>query len=78
MRLIRREILKGINYYEWKLYSSREIVKIMKQIFKGHKVLYQNKIIHKDIKPKNILRSKGAYKIADFGFGRFGNDPRGD
>lgn len=34
---------------------------------RGYKILYENKIVHQDIKLENILIKKGNYKIADFG-----------
>lgn len=51
-----------------------EIIDILRQICEGFKILYQNKIIHRDVKPSNVLVSNGKYKIADFGFARFVND----
>jgi serine/threonine protein kinase len=34
-------------------------------------VLYNKKIIHRDMKPENILLNNGVVKIGDFGFARF-------
>ncbi len=33
--------------------------------------LYEHQIIHRDIKPDNILLHKGNFKLADLGFARF-------
>ncbi|MBA43028.1 MAG: hypothetical protein CMF62_03350 [Magnetococcales bacterium] len=42
------------------------------QIFEGLNYLHQNKIMHRDLKPKNILltNNKTCIKIADFGFAK--------
>tara|TARA_Y100000389_G_scaffold108468_1_gene105617 strand:+ start:894 stop:2054 length:1161 start_codon:yes stop_codon:yes gene_type:complete len=40
------------------------------QIFKGLEYLYKNKILHRDIKPHNILVKDGVIKISDFGFAK--------
>jgi serine/threonine protein kinase len=34
----------------------------------GYRVLWQNKIVHQDLKPANVLIKKGTLKITDFGF----------
>ncbi len=46
------------------------------QFANGLKHLYSNNIIHRDIKPRNILltNSRKTLKIADFGFARYTND----
>ncbi|CAK65162.1 unnamed protein product (macronuclear) [Paramecium tetraurelia] len=53
-----------------KYYTPVEAINILKQIIKGYKLLYDNKVIHRDIKPQNILYLDGVYKIADFGLAR--------
>ena len=47
--------------------SEKAILNIAYQIVQGYNVLYQNNIVHLDIKPDNILVSRGYYKLADFG-----------
>lgn len=37
----------------------------------GYKVLWDNKILHQDLKPANILIKNGLFKLADFGFSIF-------
>ncbi len=41
-----------------------------KQIFKGLEYLYRNKILHRDMKPHNILIKDNVIKISDFGFAK--------
>lgn len=38
------------------------------QLISAFSVLYENRIIHRDIKPTNILFHNGKLKLADFGF----------
>ena len=45
------------------------------QIAEGIAVLHDNEIVHRDIKPQNILRCDDAWKIADFGISKFTNKP---
>lgn len=42
----------------------------MIQFCAGYKVLYENRIIHRDIKPQNIMFHNKILKIADFGFAK--------
>ena len=43
---------------------------IFKQICKGYQVLYDSKLIHRDIKPDNILIHNKVFKLADFGMSK--------
>ena len=43
---------------------------IIKQICKGYQVLYDSKLIHRDIKPDNILIHNKVFKLADFGMSK--------
>ncbi len=36
----------------------------------GYRCLYDNKIVHRDLKVANILMHNGISKIADFGFAK--------
>ena len=51
-----------------------DILKFLKDILSGYSILVTNNIIHRDIKPKNILINEGTFKISDFGFSRFVED----
>ena len=48
-------------------YTEKEIINIMDQLISTLSLLEKNHITHRDIKPQNILVSKGIYKLCDFG-----------
>jgi serine/threonine protein kinase len=48
--------------------SESAVVAIMEQIIEGYKYLMERKILHRDLKPPNILKSGSIWKICDFGF----------
>ncbi|KAM3146578.1 hypothetical protein pb186bvf_001113 [Paramecium bursaria] len=50
--------------------SELEAVIFFKHIVNGFKKLFEEKVIHRDIKPQNILLNDGLAKIGDFGFAR--------
>ena len=51
----------------WQM-KEEKIWDLIVELVEGYKILHGNKIIHRDIKPDNILIGKdGKYKIADFG-----------
>ena len=54
--------------------AETEAITFFQHICNGFKTLYSLKIIHRDIKPPNILLHNGNAKIADFGFARFTDD----
>jgi serine/threonine protein kinase len=45
---------------------------IIEQIIAGYKYLLQMKVLHRDLKPPNILKSGPTWKICDFGFSLIG------
>ncbi|CAD8072595.1 unnamed protein product [Paramecium primaurelia] len=51
--------------------SDEQIVDIFQQIAKGFQALVKENVIHRDLKPDNILLHQNVIKIADFGFARF-------
>ncbi len=69
------ELVEGItlkNYIEKKIrLSVKEAISIAIQISMGIEAAHNNGIIHRDIKPQNIIISKeGKVKVADFGIAR--------
>ena len=51
------------------------ILNFTRELFSGFRYLYNNNIIHRDIKPDNLLiDASGRLKIADFGFWRVVDD----
>ena len=48
-------------------YTEKEIINIIDQLIGTLSLLEMNHITHRDIKPQNILVSKGIYKLCDFG-----------
>ena len=55
-------IFKHPNLEEAKIWS------FLRDFCRGYRVLYDSHLIHRDIKPDNILIHNGVVKIADFGF----------
>ena len=49
------------------LYTEEELINIASQLIKTLSLLQKNHITHRDIKPQNILRVNGLYKLCDFG-----------
>lgn len=69
------ELIEGItlkNYIEKKIrLSIKEAVSIAIQVSMGIEAAHNNNIIHRDIKPQNIMISReGKVKVADFGIAR--------
>lgn len=65
------EFIEGIQIYEFIKNNPERINSIFIQTIDGFKYLEENNILHRDIRPDNILVSaKGIVKIIDFGFGK--------
>jgi len=48
-------------------YSEEELLQIIFQLVKTLSLMQKNNVTHRDIKPQNVLVSKGKYKLCDFG-----------
>lgn len=65
------EYIKGIQIYDFIKNNPDRINSIFTQTVDGFRYLEENNILHRDIRPDNILISeKGVVKIIDFGFGK--------
>lgn len=72
------EFIKGIQIYDYIKINPDRLNSIFVQTIEGFRYLEENNILHRDIRPDNILVSEdGVVKIIDFGFGKrieFGDD----
>lgn len=57
-----------LKYYE--NIEESQAIEFMAQILKGFSSLIRKGIVHRDMKPENILLHNGKLKIADFGFAK--------
>ena len=48
--------------------TENETIKIFVQLRDAFEALYSENILHRDLKPTNILFHNGVVKLADFGF----------
>lgn len=46
-------------------YSMQEVIKIVSQIINGYKSLYEEGLIHRNLKPVNILLNDGVIKVSN-------------
>lgn len=47
-----------------------EATEIIRQVLQAFKQMIHMNLIHRDLKPDNILINNNIYKLADFGFAR--------
>lgn len=65
------EFIEGQNISEFLKNNPEKLNDVFNQVIEGFKYLEENKILHRDIRPENILISdEGVVKIIDFGFGK--------
>lgn len=50
-----------------------KLLEMFYQVCEGFNYLKKHSIVHRDMKPSNILINNGIYKIADFGMARTNN-----
>ena len=51
-------------------HAKGEILHVMQDIIKGMNYLHEQKIVHRDVKPQNILLHGNTVKLCDFGFSK--------
>ncbi len=74
MELLKPHTLKDVIEASEKYFNNEDIVDMSLQILNGIKKAHDNKIVHRDIKPQNILiDDEGRLKVSDFGIARVVN-----
>ncbi len=54
--------------------AGEEVLKIMRQVILGLGAIHGQGLVHRDVKPENILEDSGTYKITDFGVAMSGDE----
>lgn len=62
------------NYTRCEKLSMSEVQDYMRQMRDGLEYLHTQKVVHRDLKPHNILLSKGCIKLSDFGLSTMNNE----
>lgn len=71
MELLKPDTLQDIIKKNKRFFDNAEIINMALQILRGIQAAHQNEIIHRDIKPQNILIDEnGVLKVSDFGIAR--------
>lgn len=71
MELLKPDTLQDIIKKNKRFFDNAEIIDMALQILRGIQAAHQNEIIHRDIKPQNILIDEnGVLKVSDFGIAR--------
>lgn len=52
------------------IFDNQEIFLILRHVLLALKFLHQHEFVHLDVKPANILRKQGHFKLGDFGLAR--------
>ncbi|KAL4445241.1 hypothetical protein ABPG74_022054 [Tetrahymena malaccensis] len=64
------DLAKYLEEFEYSL-QIEEILKIFRQVLEGYKILFENNVIHRDLKLENILVFGDIVKITDFGTAKY-------
>lgn len=71
MELLKPDTLQDLIKKNKRFFENAEIINMALQILRGIQAAHQNEIIHRDIKPQNILIDEnGVLKVSDFGIAR--------
>ena len=54
--------------------AGEEVLKIMRHVILGLGAIHEQGLVHRDVKPENILEDSGTYKITDFGVAMSGDE----
>ena len=54
--------------------ASEEVLRIVRQVTLGLQAIHRTGLVHRDVKPENILEDNGVFKITDFGVAMSGDE----